>query len=75
MWSLGTSLKELLFGILPFYQENANHSEINMNDRDLSQGARDVILKLLESNATKRIEATAVLHHPLMVENRPCTDY
>lgn len=43
IWRLGITMYELLFGCLPSNQEDARHADINMDDRDISADARDLI--------------------------------
>lgn len=64
MWSVGVSMYELLFRELPFPQEEAGWAEIRLEDRNLSDGGRDLLLKLLDRDPGRRIDARGVLKHP-----------
>lgn len=52
-------------GDLPFDQQDAGHAEVDMFDRELSDSARSLIVKLLERDPAKRIDARSVLNHAL----------
>lgn len=71
MWSLGCTLYELLFGYLPFAQDDAGRVPLDFEDRDLSNGARDLIKRLLGCNPEQRLDANGVLgHYWILSHNR-----
>jgi len=78
MWSVGCIMYFLLFGVPPFYSEKEDEDEhddeickavlggnISFDrNRTISSSAQDLLLRLLESDPSKRITAEVVLLHP-----------
>jgi len=78
MWSVGCILYFLLFGVPPFYSEKEddeeNEDEIYKcvmkgeirfpNNTSISDQAKDMILRLLEKDPSKRLAADQALLHP-----------
>ena len=63
-WSLGIIIYELLFGIPPFFEENKEQliKRIKMNNlkypkkSQISDSAKELLIKLLNEDKTKRIQ-------------------
>jgi len=79
MWSIGCIMYFLLFGVPPFYSTkededehdteiceavNDGKIEFERHSRTISTMARDLLLRLLEGDPSKRITADEVLLHP-----------
>jgi len=83
MWSIGCIMYFLLFGVPPFYStkedEEENDDEIFDAvlegkitfpvNRPISDMAKDLILRLLEKDQSKRITAEQTLLHPWIKSN------
>lgn len=76
IWSLGVTMFSCLFGLWPFRPEHSTEDEIHAGlpvletsvmDR-LSCDARDILLKMLEFDANKRISASQALKNPWFAE-------
>jgi len=78
MWSIGCIMYFLLFGVPPFYSNKEDEEECDdeiidsvmeanvtfPEGKTISALAKDLILRLLEKDPTKRITADEVLMHP-----------
>ncbi|OQR97798.1 calcium-dependent protein kinase [Achlya hypogyna] len=75
MWSCGIILYRLLGGAFPFEGELINerilHEAVDVESgawANISPEAKDLILKLLERDVTKRLTAEEALRHPWMAQ-------
>lgn len=77
MWNLGVLLFELLVGEAPFKSKNQNELFGKIKackigfPKNFSLTAKDLVRKLLKTDAEQRIEVEEVLDHPWMKGNPP----
>jgi len=78
IWSIGCIMYFLLFGLPPFYSTKESEEDCDdeifdsvmegnvtfPEDKNISTLAKDLLLRLLEKDPTKRITAEEVLFHP-----------
>ena len=75
IWSLGVTLYELLFGMLPFYGANVFEIVRSISTIKLEPPTNtdpllwDLILKMLTVNPFKRITIKEILNHPFLISN------
>jgi len=79
IWSIGVILYILLCGFPPFYDDNnkklfaqiihANYSFPDPYWTNISPLAKDLVMKLLLVDPTKRLTADQILNHPWMFED------
>ncbi|XP_011643555.1 aurora kinase C-like [Pogonomyrmex barbatus] len=75
-WSVGVLCYECLVGKPPFYAATNNETYINIKKLRytfpsfVSEGARDLISKLIVIDPEKRLDMDGVLAHPWIVKNR-----
>lgn len=77
-WTLGVLLYEMLSGLPPFYDENTNEmyrkilqDPLRFGD-DFSPQAKDILVRLLNRNPTKRLGANGaseIRSHPFFAEH------
>jgi len=84
LWSLGCIMYFLLFGVPPFYSNKEDEEECDdeifdsvleanvtfPDGKQISDLAKDLLLRLLEKDPTKRIIAEEVLIHPWTKSNQ-----
>jgi aurora kinase, other len=74
LWSLGVLCYEFLCGMPPFEEKGHQHTYRRIATVDLripdyvSEGAKDLIRKLLVHNPEKRLPLDQVLTHPWIVK-------
>ncbi len=75
IWAAGIVCYELLVGKTPFLSESIDETkERILNDEIqfpdyVSNGARDLILKMLTKNPDERISPNDVINHPWIIAN------
>lgn len=75
LWSLGVLTYEFLVGKPPFEAENNNETYRRICKVDLrfppyvSEGARDLVIKLLRKEPENRLSLDSVLEHPWILEH------
>ncbi|XP_078034832.1 aurora kinase C [Augochlora pura] len=81
LWSLGVLCYECLVGTPPFLAKTYEETYVRIKKAQykfpdhVSEGARDLISKLLVVNPEKRLPLEDVLKHPWIVENRTTEPY
>ncbi|XP_043499573.1 aurora kinase C-like [Polistes fuscatus] len=81
LWSVGVLCYECLVGKPPFYAQTYEETYMRIKKAQykfpdfVSEGARDLISKLLVVNPEKRLPLEDVLTHPWIVKNRTTEPY
>ncbi|XP_015190463.1 PREDICTED: aurora kinase C-like [Polistes dominula] len=81
LWSMGVLCYECLVGTPPFLTQSYEETYIRIKKANykfpnfVSEGARDLISKLLVINPEKRLSLEDVLTHPWIVKNRTTEPY
>lgn len=79
LWSLGVLTYEFLVGKPPFETEDNNQTYKRIVRVDLripsyvSEGAKDLITKLLRKNPSDRLPLAKVMEHPWILQHNPST--
>jgi len=88
MWSIGCIMYFLLFGVPPFYSNKEDEEECDdeifdsvleavvtfPEGKTISPLAKDILLRLLEKDPTKRMSADEVLMHPWIKSSQKQSD-